>query len=287
MEDWTYPYDTHYHTLNDSLKIAYVEEGQGEQTLIFIHGLGSYLKAWTKLIEPLKKDFHCIAIDLPAYGKSSKGDYPQTMSFFAATLLDFIDQKELNNITLIGHSMGGQIAMTTALQQSAAFEKMILLAPAGFEVFTVEEVKWFEKVYTPNVILNATTEQIVRNFHLNFYQFPEDAQFMIDDRLAFRDTIAFVEYANMIPRCVDGMLNEPVFGQLNKISTPVLILFGLEDLLIPNRILHPSLSIEEVAKTGAMKMPNATVELLPSCGHFVPWECVEIVEEKILSFMNK
>ena len=48
--------------------IAYTDEGRGEKTIIFIHGLGSYLQAWIKNVEDLKKDYRCISIDLPGYG---------------------------------------------------------------------------------------------------------------------------------------------------------------------------------------------------------------------------
>ncbi|MEN0006821.1 MAG: alpha/beta fold hydrolase, partial [Bacteroidota bacterium] len=143
METWNYPYEVHTLALDDTTTIAYVDEGEGSKTLLFVHGLGSYLRAWDKNISVLSKDYRCIAVDLPGYGKSSKGNYAFDMQFFAQALQQFIQQLDLKEITLVGHSMGGQIAMHVVLDEVAAVEKLVLLAPAGFEVFTDQEKAWF------------------------------------------------------------------------------------------------------------------------------------------------
>ncbi len=279
-------------TLNDSITLSYVDEGEGAQTLLMIHGLGSYLPAWRKNIPALSKKARCIALDLPNYGRSKKGDYPFSMTFFAQTILEFIEKAKLERVTLVGHSMGGQIALTLALEakQTEAIEGMVLIAPAGFETFSETEKNWFRAVYTPEVVRNATLPQVERNFGLNFHngQLPEDARFMYEDRLAMmRDTGLFEGYSNMIPQCVQGMLHAPVFERLNSIDWPVLVIYGKEDLLIPNKILHPQLDTETVAKTGTEQLPNARLELLSPCGHFAQWECAEQVNQLILQFIQQ
>ncbi|MFC1852317.1 alpha/beta fold hydrolase, partial [candidate division CSSED10-310 bacterium] len=58
--DLQYPYPVKTLTVQDSIKVAYVDEGTGEQTLIFIHGLGSYLPAWQKNINALKERYQTL-----------------------------------------------------------------------------------------------------------------------------------------------------------------------------------------------------------------------------------
>lgn len=286
MNDWQYPYDVHKITLSDSLDVAYIDEGEGECTLVFVHGLGSNLKAWYKSIELMKSNCRCIALDLPGYGKSSKGNYPFQMTFFAGAVLDFLQRMDLNQIVLVGHSMGGQVAMHAVLQDDANIDKLILMAPAGFEVFTEAEKAWFQSIYTPAVVKAATETEIEKNFHLNFHVFPEDARFMIDDRLLLLQSAEYDHYCNMIPKCVMGMLNQPVYDHLSEIRMPTLIIFGENDALIPNRLLHPTLTTAGVAQSGHERFAQSEVKMIASAGHFVQWEQAMQVHEAIWQFLG-
>lgn len=115
--------------------VAYIDEGSSSDVLLFIHGLGSYLKAWDRNITVLKNSFRCIAVDLPGYGKSSKQIHNGTVEFYREFLNEFIKILDLHNITLVGHSMGGQIALSYVINFPDIIKKLILAAPAGFETF--------------------------------------------------------------------------------------------------------------------------------------------------------
>ncbi len=286
MRDMAYPYATKTVLLSDSIAVAYADEGAGPQTLLFIHGLGSYLPAWQKNIDALKPYYRCIAIDLPGYGKSDKGDYAYNMSFFANIIRQLIQTLQLQNVVLVGHSMGGQIALTTALQSTTDISKIVLLAPAGFETFTAPERQILGNLYTPELLLALPVAQIRKNFEINFVQFPEDAEFMYQDRLFMRETTEYARYCAMIPRCVAGMLDEPVFERLSEIQLPVLVLYGEADALIPNRFLHPGLSTRAVAEAGAERLPDARIEMIPDAGHFVQWEGAAQVNAAIRDFIR-
>lgn len=289
MDSLAYPFPVKYARLPGGIEVAYVDEGRGDRTLVFIHGLGSYLPAWTKNIASLRSDFRCIALDLPNYGKSRPGMYPFSMSFFARTVDALIRELDLRNVVLVGHSMGGQIAMAMALDLNTDIEKMVLIAPAGFETFTEPEKQWLRQVYTPALTLSLTPEQIEQNFNLNFAdnQLPDDARFMYEDRLRMREDLPYyTAYAMMIPQCVSGMLDQPVFDRLPLITTPTLIVFGQEDMLIPNRILHPGETPAGVAEKGHARFPNSDLSLVSPCGHFVQWECAGKVNDHIRAFLR-
>lgn len=288
MHSWSYPFPTHKIELNDSLTINYVDEGKGPHTLVFVHGLGSNLKAWQKNIAALSKSYRCIALDLPNYGQSSQGNYPFGMSYFAEVLKSFIDKVEVEKVVLVGHSMGGQTAIHFALNHPEMLSHLILMAPAGFETFKPAQVQWFEQVYTKSFVQAATEEQIRKNFQLNFFNMPADAQFMISDRLEMRaDSTAYDSYCSMIPKCVIGMLKETVFERLPEIKTPSLVFFGEEDHLIPNPLLNPQLKTKDVAESGVAKLPHAKLVMIPKAGHFVQWEGAESIHQTLSNFLEK
>ncbi|MCI5082583.1 MAG: alpha/beta hydrolase [Saprospiraceae bacterium] len=274
MNDKNYPENLQYLELEDGYNIAYTDEGEGEYTLLMIHGLGSYMLAWNKLVDELSGDFRCVRLDLPGYGRSSGGDFAYDMSFFGKAVADFAKAKKLKNIVLVGHSMGGQIALKMAIDKHLPVQKLVLLAPAGLETFSDEQKAWFKQFTTPAIIKMANEQQIKNNFGLNFYggQLPEDAHFMYEDRLDMRAQEAtYSAYAEMIPKCVMGMLNEEVYPDLSKVSQETLVIYGENDALIPNKLLHPNMTSAQVADL-AKAIPQVSIKLLAECGHFVQWD---------------
>ncbi|MFN4299232.1 MAG: alpha/beta fold hydrolase [Thermaurantimonas sp.] len=285
FEELQYPFETKKVQLSNDITVAYADEGKGSETIIFIHGLGSYLPAWKKNVEVLRQYYRCIAIDLPGYGKSSKGDYDGSMEFFSDVVIQFADKLGLKQIVLAGHSMGGQISIVTALRYPQRVKALILAAPAGFETFNEGQKQWFREVVTARSTALTPAQTVQSNFGFNFYKFPKDADFMIRDRLAMRFASDFDGYCYIIPKSVQGMVNQPVFDLLDKLTQPTLIVFGESDNLIPNRFLNPGRT-RDVALAGYSKIPKATLVMVPKCGHFVQWEGADTFNSAVKKFID-
>lgn len=285
FDDLEYQYPVHHVDLSHDTQVAYIEKGTGPKTLLFIHGLGSYLPAWNKNIDELSAHYHCIAIDLPGYGKSSKGNYEFSMTYYAQVIKEFAAKKELENLVLVGHSMGGQIAMTAALQYPDMVEQLILVAPAGFETFNKGQRHWFTNAMTPDAVRLTPVDQIRTNLNYNFYNTPKDAEFMITDRIAMRSAKGFAAYCYAVSKSVKGMVDQPVYDFLPQIKHPTLALFGANDNLIPNRFLNGG-KTETYAREGIERMPNGKLVMLEKTGHFAQFEKPEAVNQEILNFLK-
>lgn len=285
LSEIEYPYTVHHATLSDGRSLAYVDEGSGSETIIFIHGLGSYLPAWKKNIEGLKDHFRVIAIDLPGYGHSSKEPHSGMMSFYAEVVVDFMDQLGLEQAVLAGHSMGGQISMVAAMKHPERVKRLILAAPAGFERFSEGQKQWFRNAMTLRGVKLTRVEDIVSNLAYNFYELPRDAEFMITDRIAMRSAEDFDAYCFAVVQSVNGMVDEPVIDHLDKITQPTLILFGEKDNLIPNRFLNPG-TTAEVAQVGADRIASNKLVMLPNTGHFLQYENYQRFNEEVISFLK-
>lgn len=270
----------------NSEEIAYVEQGAGEHTLLFIHGLSSNLEAWRKNITSLGRNYKCVAIDLPGYGKSSKNRNNYSLNEYAAFLRDFIRQKQLENVVPVGHSMGGQIALHLVLDNPEDFEKLVLIAPAGIETFSQQEAMMMKSSYTAAMVENSSPEQIENNYKLNFYSFPSDANFMVEDRIAMKESEDFSTYAQVVVNNISAMLDEPVINDLSRISIPVLMVFGKNDLLIPNKYFHPDESVETLVERAKEEISNLQVELIDEAGHFVNFEKAGEVNSVVETFIE-
>jgi len=285
FEELDYPFPVQYAELSNEIKLAYIDEGSGPETIIFIHGLGSYLPAWKKNVAVLQKDFRCIAVDLPGYGKSSKGIYAATMEFYSDVIIEMMDKLGIQKATIAGHSMGGQTAIVMSLKYPDRVNKLILTAPAGFEVFTEGEKEWFREVMTIELVKSTSVKNIRANLMANFYDTPEDAEFMITDRIALRGAKDFDKYCYAVANSVNGMVDEPVFNLLERIQQPALIIFGENDNLIPNRFLNGGFT-KDFAEAGHSKIPNSKLVMIPNCGHFVQFEKAEITNKEIINFLK-
>lgn len=279
-----YSYPTKFITIND-YRIAYIDEGDSHNALLFIHGLGSYLKAWDRNIPELKKHFRCIAIDLPGYGKSSKQIHSGAVSFYTKIIDEIIIKLELKNVSLVGHSMGGQIAASYVLDYPNTICNLILVAPAGFEVFNEDEVDYIKKIMSPEILFKTSDHQIKLNYKFNFYNMPVEAEEMIADRIAIKKDLDFLNHCTVVSSSLFGLLKAPIINRLNEINIPTLILFGKDDMLIPNKLIHQT-TTEAIAMLGSSKIKNSSLILFDECGHFLQYEKPKQFNSHVITFIK-
>lgn len=274
-----------YITLSNGCKISYIDEGSGDQCLLFIHGLATFGRSWSRNIEGLKSRYRCIAIDLPGNGYSDKGEYPYSMHFFAGCIYDFIQLMKLKNVVVCGHSMGGQIAMTLLLNAPDAAEKLVLCAPAGFEQFNVFERNLYRSALGFFDLFSSEENSLRKSIYSSFFQNPKQANDMIADLIAILKTYPAAAYRKMLDACVNSMMEEPVYSRLSEIAVSTLVLYGERDALIPNRLIHP-VTTRQMAMQAIATMPDASLEMLPQCGHFLQWEKAAYVNSLISDFIS-
>jgi len=276
-----------YLLVAENIKMAYIEKGKGT-TILFIHGLGGNLSHWQKNFQALSANFHCIAVDLPGYGYSDKSfnTTKDHLQFYADVLSTFIREKNLKKLVLAGHSMGGQIAMIIALQNPQLISKLILLAPAGIEMFTEAEAKMMVNA-TPASVFEKQEEAVIRyNYKQNFYQQPGEAEVLIQDRLRLKNCADFKQYTEAVSNSIKGMLDHPIRKDLSKLIQPVLILFGKNDALIPNRMLHANLKREDLLNEISKEIKKNKIIIVPDAGHLVQFEKPGEINKEIKIFLQ-
>lgn len=266
------------------LEIAYTDRGKGFP-LLFLHGLGSYLPAWQKNLSFLSEHFRCLALDLPGFGKSSKEGFIPRMRYYAEVTGEFLDKLEIGECCLAGHSMGGQLALYTALHYPQRIKKLALLAPAGLEAFTPEEARQLQAWFIPEKLLQAPLATVEKNVKANFYCFPEDARPLLQDRLNYTYCSDYPRFCEVLSHCVAAMLQEPVLEMLHQLQMPVQILFGRQDGYIPSPLLHPHRSLEEMIKLATAGIAKAELHFIDQCGHFVQWEQAAQVNKLLADFL--
>lgn len=108
--------------------ISYSEsKNRDRKHILFLHGLGTSLLGWRDIPDALSEQFHTISVDLIGFGGSDKpkeADY--TIKGFSKFILDFIQAIDIVNekICIVGHSLGGYIALQFAIENKSLVEKI-------------------------------------------------------------------------------------------------------------------------------------------------------------------
>jgi pimeloyl-ACP methyl ester carboxylesterase len=100
----------------ENVPIAYLDEGSGNTTLLFVHGAFIDKKYWAAQIAYFKEQYRVIAVDLPGHGHSGNNRTIWNIREYGKDICFLIRELKLNNVVLIGHSMGGDVILEVAVQ---------------------------------------------------------------------------------------------------------------------------------------------------------------------------
>jgi pimeloyl-ACP methyl ester carboxylesterase len=110
--------------------MTYAEAGEGS-VLLLIHGIAGEWENWREVIEPLAHHHTVIAPDLPGHGASAPGGGDYSIGAMASSLRDLLVTLGHERVTLVGHSLGGGVAMQLAYQFPEMVERLVLVSSGG------------------------------------------------------------------------------------------------------------------------------------------------------------
>jgi pimeloyl-ACP methyl ester carboxylesterase len=118
--------------------------GRGAPPLVLLHGLVDTLEIWSRIAEPLAARRRTIRVDQRGHGESSAPPGPYTREDLAADVVALLDDRGVSRGVLVGHSMGGIVAMTTALAYPARVAGLVLLGTAS--QCNEQTAGWYERI---------------------------------------------------------------------------------------------------------------------------------------------
>ncbi|MCY1426097.1 Lipase 1 precursor [compost metagenome] len=209
---------------------SYYESERQGPTVILIHGFSSSKQVWFEPGKALSSRFHVIIPDLPGWGASTDNDHSNyDIEAQATRLHDFILALEAENITLIGHSMGGAIAGVYAADQPQRVSRLVLVGALGLSFKDNDFMRELNAGGNPFIYDDrAGVERTARLVYLNPPQM-SDRQVQ-EAILANRAQRAFIEstLAQIRPSSQWLALDH----RLTKLNMPVLGIWCREDKVI-------------------------------------------------------
>lgn len=239
------------------------EEGSGPP-LLLIHGFGTSTYTWRRLAPELAKSHRVIAVDLKGFGQSDKPMDTRYSVFDQAELIaQLIEDRDLRGLTLVGHSFGGGVALLLALQADERLKgrisKLVLLNTIAYPqnmpvFFRIMNMPFFSHVgvrMVPPAVQTRVALQIA------YFDDSKIDQSEVDVYAAPLKTAAgkhaIIQSARQIvPADLDEMTE-----RYQSIKLPTLILWCDHDRIVP---LDVGLKLRRA-------MPNASLKVVPGCGH--------------------
>jgi len=224
--------------------------------LLMLHGFGASLHTWETWAETLSAHYRVIRIDLPGCGLSPpdpSGMYTDARS--EQLLLALLDQLQLAQVTLIGHSIGGRIAWSFAAHRPERVARLVLIAPDGFASPGFDYGKAPEVPVSFRLMTQVLPKPLLRMSLVPAFANPE----VLSDRLTQRyfDLVrAPGARASLLARMQQTVLTDPR-PQLRHITAPTLLIWGEQDAMIP--FSH--------AADYLAALPRASLVALPAIGH--------------------
>lgn len=117
------------YVINNGVNIYYDTFGNKDlkEVIVFLHGAGSDRTIWKEQVKKLKEDYYIIAIDNRGSGKSDCPEYNYNVSMLSTDIIAVLDKEKLNEVNLIGFSLGGLVAQKIANDHPKRVKKLILL----------------------------------------------------------------------------------------------------------------------------------------------------------------
>ena len=235
-------------------EVHILEAGRGKPvSVLLVHGLGDLAGGtWEKLIPELVGDYHVIAVDLPGFGRSEKRNALYSPARYAAFLKWVVDRNAPGPLVVIGHSLGGAIALHFAASHPENLQRLILADVAGIlhrAVYTKELLAPLLPELPGPVDLKSLLGGVLGRLPTP----PLDLDFLLGNEI-LRSRILGEDPAKITAL---ALVQEDFSPLLEQVKVPTVILWGADDTVTP---LRTGILLEAV-------LPRARLQVIPQAGH--------------------
>jgi len=266
-------------------RVRVLELGRRGHPLVLFHGVGGWAETWGELLPVLAHaGYHVFAVDLPGFGQSTPPGraryFDVKRSYYVRWAQRLLDALQLRRVTLLGHSLGGTVAMLTAASAPARVARLVLLAPGGFG----DPGAYIRMMGLPfgEHLAPYVPDRLIRSFLRSNVYDPECLPaWLYEDAVRYSRAGGGVELARVMAQAISsfrgaGVLREKWRRRLMGLSCPTLVLWGREDRTLP--VSH--------AVDAAATLPGAVVEVIERAGHLLMLEKPLLVQRALLAFLD-
>lgn len=208
--------------------LRFLRQGEGGESVVLLHGFGGDLNNWLFSAPALAAQRTVYALDLPGHGGSSKDVGPGDLEFLVGAVRQFLESQGLERVHLVGHSIGGLIAASLALEAPERVASLTLVASAGLG----EEIN---REYIDGFISAESRRELKPALELLFADRGLVTRQLVDNVLRYKRIDGVDQALQAIDGglCSEGRQRVVIVDRLADLATPLLVVWGSEDRIIP------------------------------------------------------
>ena len=251
----------------DGMRICYTAAGSGPP-LLLIHGLGANRSDWDSQIPEFSKHYRVIAPDLPGYGDSAKPLRLYSVPYFAQLMWQLCDRLGLEQISIVGHSMGGATALQMAVDAPDRVERMVIAN--SVPTFTPRHFEEYREFALRMGLMTVFGPRLLATF-MSRRMFPRADQTAQRER-----SIARSKHNHRHTYLVSllALARWSVRADLPKLRIPTLVIAAEKDYF-------PFEDVQQFAS----ELPLGELQAFPGTRHGLPMEVPEAFNESVLGFL--
>ena len=245
---------------------------RGEQCVVLLRGYLESMLVWDEFVDLLKKDLRVVTLDLPGHGVSMINGEVHTMEYLADCVALTMDALGIDKYSVVGHSMGGYVALAMLDKYAKHLENITLLSSTT----SADSQEKCDRRRREIELIKAGKKNTLARLvpHVGFAA--QNVNRLKDYIEDIRELILISEDEGVIA-ILGGMIERKSRGeQLRDSGIPHLFIFGRHDYYIP----------QEVADEMIEQDPNAKVVWLEESGHMGFYEEPEKCAEAILNMIK-
>ncbi len=301
LEAVAYPFPVQYLPLEcegQSLRMAYMDVpaagAANGQAVLLLHGKNFYGSYWENTIRALTAaGFRVLVPDQIGFGKSSKPEIHYSFDLLAANTARLLDTVNLPRVTVVGHSMGGMLAVRFARNYPERTTRLVLEDPIGLEDYRLKlPPQPFERLYQDE--MNQTDAAKIRTLYRNYVVTwkPEVFERFVAVRTRVALSGEFPRYARSAALTTQMIYQQPVRHEFGLIQPPTLLVIGQADRTTIGRnwvgpeVLKTLGQYPELGRAAARDIPNCKLVELPNVGHIPHLEAPDQFHRALLAFLQ-
>src|SRR6202011_3690832 len=300
-EELKYPYPTAFLNLfaeGQDLRMCFMDvqppKNPNGRTVVLLHGKNFWGAYWADTIKFLTdRGYRVVVPDQIGFGKSSKPDIHYSFDFMAENTAGLLDLLQIPKAVVVGHSMGGMLAIRFARLYPGRTESLVLEDPIGLEDYALSVPPApLEQLYQQE--LNLSLEEYRRYVQSYFVTYPRDkAELFVEPRMRVSLSGDYPRWALCAALTTLMIYQQPVCYELSEIKVPTLLIVGQEDHTALGRDRAPidlrrNLgNISELARKAATQIPGAKMVEIPGVGHIPHLEAPDQFHQALEEFLHK
>jgi len=246
--------------LKEEHGFSYIDEGEGE-VLLLLHGLMGALSNWDKVIEEFKSEYRVIIPILPIYELPLLTTGVKSLAKFVHKFIKF---KELENVTVLGNSLGGHVALIYVLSHPETVKALVLTGSSGL----------YENAFGGSFPRRESYDFVKEKVEYTFYDPKTATKELVDDVFkTINDRNRVIRILAMAKSAIRHNMNK----ELDKITIPVSLIWGKDDKITP----------PEVAIEFNQLLPDSELHWIDKCGHAPMMEQPEEFNKYLRGFLDK